>query len=760
MMETGMDQRYDDVGMDVIDDEEAGIEDDEEAEAVVEPPVVLRCCPEGHTLSTLIADGATTLFCDRCSAAISKAGTAVYSCTACDYDLCAACAYNGDGDGTAKQLSNATEEVDDEARAAADEARRARQKENELKRLARHEDYFAETNEAAGGEAGATGASGAREDSTSGALRASTVLYENFALPPASLLGWPVGLQGSDSRAAASDRSARFGTPTEEEHVLGMPLRRLLQLVQTVHEWVNTQRSGRIDWEAIARRMSRQRPGQPPPPFMTASEAHRLWRLLAYRMAAPPGLFEAEPPPPSGPKPPSAAPSGSAAPSAGNATADAGAPSSSTLVASASSGLPGGASEAAATTEPRVTEPLAPTERGALSGLDGGGEGSAAVEEEGPRPKPPARLEDVDLEADSDVDEYIRQSQHNEQQTQQQIPAKKKVPRNPVWCAKGAPRLVGRPYPRAPGVVRPKIAADGSGPLDLGLEPPRKVQRKLGRAAKDDESDTHTLQAALSLRVTTKPWSEEEDRKLAAAVLKHGSQEKKDIEKVMKRGWPSILARMKKLQENGALPPGVIPPAVADAPADGDGAKPAAPSGGKVGKAGGKAGAKAAAAAAGGGGGGGGGALAVDGAKGGKAGKTSAKDKGGGAAKLAAADKAAAEALAAAEAAAGPKPLLDKMTKPQARGLKGKYIEIFWDGEAAWFEAEVLNYDDKSRMHFVRYTEDEYECEELLSGPTTADGPAIAVWRPCIKTTSRGAAVKAERNAAAKAAAGLVDAPA
>ena len=30
-----------------------------------------------------------------------------------------------------------------------------------------------------------------------------------------------------------------------------------------------------------------------------------------------------------------------------------------------------------------------------------------------------------------------------------------------------------------------------------------------------------------------------------------------------------------------------------------------------------------------------------------------------------------------------------KLTKPQAKALKGKYIEIFWDGEAEWFEAEV-----------------------------------------------------------------------
>ena len=78
-------------------------------------------------------------------------------------------------------------------------------------------------------------------------------------------------------------------------------------------------------------------------------------------------------------------------------------------------------------------------------------------------------------------------------------------------------------------------------------------------------------------------------------------------------------------------------------------------------------------------------------------------------------------------------------------------------GEAAWFEAEVLRYDDATRLHLVRYTEDAVECEELLSGPKAKqDGaPELAVWRPCIKTTSRGAAAKAAMNAAAKAAAGL-----
>ena len=38
--------------------------------------------------------------------------------------------------------------------------------------------------------------------------------------------------------------------------VLGYPLRRLKHLVDVVHDWVNKNKTGRIDWEAIGRAMS------------------------------------------------------------------------------------------------------------------------------------------------------------------------------------------------------------------------------------------------------------------------------------------------------------------------------------------------------------------------------------------------------------------------------------------------------------------------------------------------------------------------
>ena len=90
-----------------------------------------------------------------------------------------------------------------------------------------------------------------------------------------------------------------------------------------------------------------------------------------------------------------------------------------------------------------------------------------------------------------------------------------------------------------------------------------------------------------------------------------------------------------------------------------------------------------------------------------------------------------------------------QLTKPQAKALKGRHIEIYWDGESEWYEAEVLAYDEARRVHFVRYSADGYECEESLNG-----GPNASPWRSVIKTTARGAAVKAAGAAQVRAALG------
>ena len=89
------------------------------------------------------------------------------------------------------------------------------------------------------------------------------------------------------------------------------------------------------------------------------------------------------------------------------------------------------------------------------------------------------------------------------------------------------------------------------------------------------------------------------------------------------------------------------------------------------------------------------------------------------------------------------------------RILKGKYIEIYWDGEAEWFEAEVLAYDETRKKHFVRYSADLYECEENLMGVGEEPSP----WRHVIKTTARGASSKAKAAESARKESGFVVPP-
>jgi hypothetical protein len=220
--------------------------------------------------------------------------------------------------------------------------------------------------------------------------------------------------------------------------------------------------------------------------------------------------------------------------------------------------------------------------------------------------------------------------------------------------------------------------------------------------------------------------------------MRLGSADKRELERIMKgRTWASITSRIKKLQDKGALPAGVVPPAAppaAEAPPGAGGADAPPGAGGAKAK-GGKAAAAEAAA-------GGAGAATADSA-GGKAGKTGGgkaggKDKGAGGK-----DKAMITAKDEAVPAEGrvPGPMLEKMPKGLAKGLKGKYIEVYWDGDSAWFEAEVLGYDETTRLHTLRYTADAVVTDELLSGPAP-EGSEIAIWRPCIKSTSRGAAAK------------------
>jgi hypothetical protein len=59
-----------------------------------------------------------------------------------------------------------------------------------------------------------------------------------------------------------------------------------------------------------------------------------------------------------------------------------------------------------------------------------------------------------------------------------------------------------------------------------------------------------------------------------------------------------------------------------------------------------------------------------------------------------------------------------------ARPRRGMRIEIYWPGEREWFAADVLAYDTRRAKHFVRYVDDQYECEESL------DPTGGSRWRP------------------------------
>ena len=109
---------------------------------------------------------------------------------------------------------------------------------------------------------------------------------------------------------------------------------------------------------------------------------------------------------------------------------------------------------------------------------------------------------------------------------------------------------------------------------------------------------------------------------------------------------------------------------------------------------------------------------------------------------------AACSAAAASSAAGGP-----------GAALVGKRIEVYWDGEDAWFEAEVLSYDAKLRYHAVRYVADAQEMDEDLLGQPDAwrhKDPPPAAEQPAAAEKANGkskaaAAAAAEEGAVAAA---------
>ena len=81
--------------------------------------------------------------------------------------------------------------------------------------------------------------------------------------------------------------------------------------------------------------------------------------------------------------------------------------------------------------------------------------------------------------------------------------------------------------------------------------------------------------------------SEEDDRKLAALVARHGPKGQEPLEKAMKRSWGAIRSRIQALQTKGAIPrPGdAAAAAAASTAAGGAGGRPSVAKGGGGGKA-------------------------------------------------------------------------------------------------------------------------------------------------------------------------------
>jgi hypothetical protein len=93
-------------------------------------------------------------------------------------------------------------------------------------------------------------------------------------------------------------------------------------------------------------------------------------------------------------------------------------------------------------------------------------------------------------DAESDFEGYVLNVREREANVEQTQPSNNKTP------GSGTTRLVGRPFPPAPGVVAPQPPADGAGPLDLGLEPPRKAKT----LSKKDEEEM-SIHEAMRLTV-------------------------------------------------------------------------------------------------------------------------------------------------------------------------------------------------------------------------------------------------------------------
>ncbi len=457
--------------------------------------------------------------------------------------------------------------------------------------------------------------------STAAAALAETDAGMAIASPAEASTGAASGSpddRGADSvpsmksvEAASLPRELRRPPRTAADDALA---RRVLPLLHSIFAYVSRTGSSTIDWEAVVAGMG-DATATAAEPALTAAEACKLWRNLAYGRGSPNYR-------------------------AGDGSGE------------------GEVEEWAQAWRALSQRIAAATTAAAASALDEG--------------------------VDSDVEEYLR----NERRREDAAPVTFASSRKRV--ADSTRRMPGLPFPTPPGVWRPTLPADGAGPLDLGLEPPLKKKPRGDDDEKHISIDDAIRLASSSQTYTTRPWDDNEDRKLANAVKKHGHRNQEALVRTMRgRTWASLEKRIKLLVDKGMVDK-PEPQKAAERLATGLGRSKAlrAPNRGRERKRKPKE-AKAADEEA----------LASAAA----ASSSGAKSE-------------AAEGAAESKAAKPPKPPKPtRVGKAASKALVRRLIEVYWDGNEEWYECEVLAYDETSKKHSVRYTADEYGCEEDLS---------------------------------------------
>ena len=294
---------------------------------------VCSTCLRKIKLSTVPADG-LVLKCDGCGTALS-AGAKIWSCATCDHDVCQKCKPQaGSLDmrrGTPDPMDDGEEdegEEDDtpEAREA-NERRVAAAVDRQHRLLAGTDGFIGDSRRRRRGDGDeGAGEEGGYDEPDEAANRLAGVLSQGIMVcdsmhmvppnvllppPPQELQDWQrrrrLGLvdvpaqslvvEGGNSvpllepaTPGQSGGATSLATPgvapaeAEPAEVLGYPLIVMRRLVEQVYTWVHRHHTGHVDWTVVAAAMR---------PRLQPEEAHRLWRLVAYRLATPNGYEDA-----------------------------------------------------------------------------------------------------------------------------------------------------------------------------------------------------------------------------------------------------------------------------------------------------------------------------------------------------------------------------------------------------------------------------------------------------------------------------------